>query len=188
MPAARSAALLTLAVGLAVGFAGCGSLVGPPDADPGSDDTETVTPVPLDTPAPTTGRPTPTDRHVEGVEWYTTGPSNLGEHEEPHGVHLANDRDEPVDATLRITRAGETIFEDTYRLAPGERHRGALDYKANYTVTVTVGDRTATERVRKGMFDCNDSATMSIADEGGVTARTFSTAVACASPTETVSE
>lgn len=178
MDAARSTALALLV--LVVAIAGCTALTDSSETDdPAS--TATTTPLPVDTPTPTT---TPGVSPTRPPERFTTGPSNLGEHEQPHGIRLRNARNETTIAvTLHITRAdGETSFEDTYRLAPQEDHYGILDYKANYTVTVTVGDHTATEHISKAMFDCNDSTTTFTSDEDRLTVRTLSTMVGC--PTE----
>lgn len=182
MHAARSAALVLLV--LAIALAGCSTFTTSSDSnDPGG--TATATPIPIDTPTPSvTPSPTPHSDPGEPPTKYLSEPSNLGENEQPHGIRISNSRDETtVAATIHITHDdAETIFEETYMLPPGASHSGVLDYKANYTVTVTVGNHTATEHIPKSMFDCNDSTTTFTIIQDNVTLKTVSTSVAC--PTE----
>lgn len=177
MVAARTTALALLLVFVAV--AGCNALPGnAPDAE---DPAATATPLPIESPTPS-ATPTPTP-HSDPVR-YAIGDENLGEHEEPHGIRIVNARDETtVEVTLQITHEdAEAIYETSYTLSPDEEQYGVLTSKANYTVTVSVGDRNATEHLSKALFDCNDSTTTFTINRDNVTTRTVSTAVGC--PTE----
>lgn len=174
MVSTRSAALVLLVLALVIG--GCSSLT---DA-PGTDDpagTATATPIPIDDPTLT---PTPTPNPGANPVTDVTADSNLDENQRPTELELANNRDETAAVTISITRAeAETVFEKTYHLGPGEGHDVVLDYRANYTVTVTVGNFTATKRIPTSMFDCNDYRTTFAVFEDEILVRTLSTAKAC---------
>lgn len=174
MVSARSIALALFVV--VVALAGCSSLTGAPGTDDPAG-TATATPVPFETPTPIPGP------HKNPVT-YTTLDSNLAENERPHELDLVNQRDETtVAVTLNITRAeGVAVFNKTFHLAPNEDHVGVLDYKANYTVTVTAGNFTTTKRIPASMFDCNDYSTTFAVFDDEIMVRTLSTAKAC--PTE----
>lgn len=176
MAAARSTALALLL--LLVAVTGCSALTDTtPDAD---DPAATETPIPIDTPV-SSPTPTPHDDPAGPSTGYISEPSNLGEHEEPHGIRLVNDRNETIPtATIRFTRDdGDGLVQETSALAPGDDHYEVLDYKANYTVIVTVGDQNATEHLSKSLFDCNDSTTTFTITEDNITVRTLTTTVEC---------
>lgn len=175
MPAARRTALLALLV-IATALAGCSAL---PDTEPGTNDSAgTATPLPVGTPTPT-ATPTPTP-HSDPVR-YSIGEQNLGEHEEPHGIRLVNARNETtVHVTLHITHEdAEAIHETTSSLSPDEAQYGVLTSKANYTVTVTVGNQNGTETIPASMFDCNDSTTTFTIEATDISVQTLSTTMGC---------
>lgn len=178
MVPARSVVLGLLVVAVILG--GCSGLTDAPGTnDPAG--TATATPIPVETPTPSpTPNPLPGDDPVR----YTTADSNLEENERPHEIELVNQRDETtVAVTIEVARAeDDPVFEETYNLAPQEIHYGVLDYEANYTVTVTAGNLTATKRIPTSMYDCNDHTTTFAVFEDEITVRTLSTAKGC--PTE----
>lgn len=176
MPAARRTALFALLI--IVALAGCSTLPGTaPDT---SDSADTATPLPVGTPTPT-ATPTPTPRS-EPVR-YSIGEQNLGEYEEPHGIRLVNALDEStVHVILQITHEdAEASHETMPTLSPDETQYGVLTSKANYTVTVTVGNQNATETIPASMFDCNDSTTTFTIEAYDITVQTLSTTMGCPS-------
>lgn len=187
MYAARSAVLALLF--LTVAIAGCSALTDSPDTN---NPTDTATPLAVDrqtpnaTPSVPTFSPTQpgTSTPYDPSSVYTNLDSNLGVHEKPHGIRLVNNRTETVvAATIRITREdADYTTEETHNLAPGEEHYGVIDYKANYTVTVIVGDQTATKPIPSSTFDCNNSTTTLNINEDNFTVRTISTTMGCPTP------
>lgn len=150
MHAARSAVLALLL--LTVAIAGCSALTDSPGTNA---PTDTATPVPVTTPSATA---TQTPHEVSTT--YTKLDSNLQENEAPHTIRIVNGRNATVDATIRITREdADYTIEETHPLEHSDNHYGLIDYKANYTVTVIVGDASATGHIPASMFDCNDSTT-----------------------------
>lgn len=149
MHAARSA---TLALLLTVAIAGCSAFTDSPDANA---PTDTATPIPVTTPTATA---TQTPHEVSTT--YTKLDSNLRENEKPHTIRIVNGRNATVDAIIRITREdADYTIEETHTLDHSDNHYGLLDYKANYTVTIIVGDTSATGHIPASIFDCNDSTT-----------------------------
>ena len=111
---------------------------------------------------------------------YIADESNLGEDENPHGLTVTNgNENETSTVVVRIDRESETVFEQTYELAPDAEIHGVLDYKANYSVTVMEGDREATEDLQYTTFDCNSSNTTFNVSEEEIEPQTISTLAYC---------
>lgn len=173
MHATRNTALALFLLLVTVTIAGCSALTDSPNTN---DPTDTATPL-----SETTPTSTATQMPNAPSDTYTNTVSNLGENEKPHGIRLVNDRnDAVVTATIRITReATDYTVAETHNLSPGDDHYGVIDYKANYTVTVVVGNQNATERISVSTFDCNDSTTTFSIRENSVNVSTLSTTVEC---------
>jgi len=151
---------LPIALAALVLLAGCVAL----------DSTAGTTPVAADTASPV-GPDEPTLDLV-------SDPSNLGQDERPHDVRIETERASTVNVTLGIVRDGYDTSR-TVRLSPNTTVLGTLDYEANYTLTVTAGEASATETLPASTFDCNSSGTTFTVTDDGVTVRTMSTMLAC---------
>ena len=105
--------------------------------------------------------------------------TNLEPNERPHGLWIRNDMSESVVVTVRIEREGDDVFDRAYELAPDAVITGNLTYEANYTVTVTHGNRVETVELPRLMFDCNISETTVTVAKWGLDSGTGSTLAYC---------
>lgn len=131
--------------------------------------------------APTMTRPPASETTYvanETTATYTHA-NNLEPNERPHGLGIRNDEAESVVVTVRIEREGDIVFDRAYELAPGAAVTGELTYEANYTVTVTHGNRVETVELPRSMFDCNISGTTVTIAKLGLDSGTGSTLVYC---------
>lgn len=131
--------------------------------------------------APTVTRPPASETAYvtnETAAQYTSL-DNLEPDERPHGLRIRNDEAESVAVTVRIEREGMVVFDHAYELAPGAVITGTLTYEANYTVTVTHGNRVETVEFPRSMFDCNNSGTEVTVSKWGLDSGTTSTLAYC---------
>lgn len=131
--------------------------------------------------APTMTRPPASETTYvanETVAQYTHS-NNLEANERPHGLGIRNDEAESVVVTLRIEREGDVVFDRAYELEPGAVVTGNLTYEANYTATVTHGNRVETVELPRSIFDCNISGTTVTVAEMGLDSGTGSTLAYC---------
>ena len=131
--------------------------------------------------APTVARPPASETTYVANETTAeyTHANNLEPNERPHGFGIRNDETESVVVTVRIEREGEVVFDGAYELAPGAVVTGDLTYEANYTVTVTHGNRVETVELSRSMFDCNISETTVTIAGAGLDSGTGSTLAYC---------
>lgn len=166
---------LPLALAALLVLAGCAAIDSPAGTTPAVTDTPALTsppstPQPTDTPSAVGPDEPPLD--------LVPGPSNLADDELPHSVRIETERDATVNVTLDIAHDGEGSSRQ-FRLFPDTTVVGTLDTRADYTLTVTAGNRSATETLPASTFDCNSSGTTFTVTDDGVSVNTVSTEIAC---------
>lgn len=143
------------------------------------------------TPDPTTTTPTPTATPsepstdllitVNNTTSLTSQSivSNLEDGERPQAIEVVNNQTTPTTVNVSVTREGRPVIEDWYKLSADATVNGTLDYEANYTVTVTTDNHTATEHIDLSQFDCNGGQTTFKIEDDEITATTVSTMMYC---------
>lgn len=137
-----------------------------------------------------TTTPTPRPHAQDAFETFAVGESNADV--VPHAVAIRNESEaktRTVTVQVTDTEADERLLDRSYDLPAGERIVGRVRSSSAYEIRVALSDHeTATvEEVGHGMFDsCNSSrTTVTIADDGEVSAETMTTLVACHTATVT---
>jgi hypothetical protein len=101
----------------------------------------------------------------------------------PHGLSLLNEGEETRTVDLRIADAGagETLLEESYTLASGERVDGTIEPLGAYEVRVAIPETGAEHVTTVDYFDvCNSYGTdVTIDADGSISSRMWQTLAAC---------
>ena len=177
----RRTLLTSAGIGLATAAAGCTSQAtssGAPETD-----AETTTTSEGEQ-TETTQTPEQTLVEAGDAAERTIGTGSLEERglRTPHHVTFGNPTGEPHQGTITVSKAGETVFEESVELEANASIVASLTNLDTYTARVAVPELNATEEVTIDLsqFSCNVTrTTVSIQDDGTLNSMSISTRMAC---------
>lgn len=178
----RRTFLASAGIGLATAAAGCTSQAtssGAPETD-----SETTTTTSGDTQPKTEQMPEQTLIEAGDTAERTIGTASLEERglRNPHHVAFGNPTEETHQGMITISKASETVFEESVELEANASIVASLTDLDTYTTRVTVPELDATEEVTidPSQFTCNvTKTTVSIQEDSTLDSMGISTRMAC---------
>jgi hypothetical protein len=178
----RRTFLASAGIGLATAAAGCTSQ--PISGGAPETDSEATTTTSEDGQTETTQTPEQTLVEAGNTVERTVGTESLEERglRTPHHVTFGNPTGEPHQGSITISKAGETVFEESVDLEANASFVASLTDLDTYTARVAVPELNATEEVTIDLiqFSCNVTrTTVSIQEDDTLDSMSISTRMAC---------